>query len=161
MVGNRPPCLGSPMSYLTVLLQGCYQVLERCKKTYFKAVLSTLESPQDSVSGRRQHRFDDRNAPRCCGVGVRVSAPLRRGAAPYGDGSLCSQAPSHLISLSILGVPEEFRPEFYKEFCVRHNGAKSPSWSLCAPLAPQSALFKGIWPPHTRRPRPPVGTPGL
>ena len=104
MVGNRPPCLGSPMSYLTVLLQGCYQVLERCKKTYFKAVLSTLESPQDSVSGRRQHRFDDRNARRCCGVGVRVSAPLRRGAAPYGDGSLCSQAPSHLISLSILGV---------------------------------------------------------
>ena len=92
------------MSYLTVLLQGCYQVLERCKKTYFKAVLSTLESPQDSVSGRRQHRFDDRNARRCCGVGVRVSAPLRRGAAPYGDGSLCSQAPSHLIILSILGV---------------------------------------------------------
>ena len=92
------------MSYLTVLLQGYYQVLERCKKTYFKAVLPTLESPQDSVSGRRQHRFDDRNARRCCGVGVRVSAPLRRGAAPYGDGSLCSQAPSHLIILSILGV---------------------------------------------------------
>ena len=58
----------------------------------------------------------DATARRCCGVGVRVSAFLRRGAAPYGDGSLCSQAPSHLISLSILGVPEEFRPEFYIEF---------------------------------------------
>ena len=66
----------------------------------------------------------------CCVVGVCVSAPVRRGAAPYGDGSLCSQAPSHLISLSILGVPEEFSPEFYKEFCVRQIGAKSPSWSL-------------------------------
>ena len=27
----------------------------------------------------------------CCVVGVRASAPLRRGAAPYGDGSQCSQ----------------------------------------------------------------------
>ena len=59
---------------------------------------------------------------------MRVSAPSRRGAAPYADGSLSSQTPSHLISLSILGVPEEFRPEFYKEFCVRHNGAKSTLW---------------------------------
>ena len=30
---------------------------------------------------------------------VRVSAPLRRGAAPYADGSLRSQAPSYLIFL--------------------------------------------------------------
>ena len=35
----------------------------------------------------------------CCVVGVRVSAPVRRGAAPYGGGSQCSQALSHLISL--------------------------------------------------------------
>ena len=46
----------------------------------------------------------DPTATRTRVVGVRVSAPLHRGAAPYGDGSLCSQAPSHFISLSILGV---------------------------------------------------------
>ena len=117
------------MSYLTVVFKGCYQVLYECKKTYFKAV--QLGRSQHEPPYRADANVDstDATARRCCGVGVRVSAPLRRGAAPYGDGSLCSQAPSHLISLSILGVPEEFRPEFYKEFCVRHNGAKSPSWS--------------------------------
>ena len=47
-----PPFLGSPMSYLTALLQGCYQVLERCRKTYFKAVYQLCKSPQASVSGR-------------------------------------------------------------------------------------------------------------
>ena len=113
-----PPGLGSgtprtapigsdtPLDARTVLLQGCYQVLERRKKTYLKRFYQLWRahksSRRDSVSGRRQHRFDNRNARRCCGVGVRVSAPLRRGAAPYGDGSLCSQAPSHLIFLLIL-----------------------------------------------------------
>ena len=46
----------------------------------------------------------DPTVPRCCGVGVRVSAHLRRGAAPYADGSLSSQTPSHLISLLIFAV---------------------------------------------------------
>ena len=64
-------------------------------------------------------------APRAARMGVRVSAPLRRGAAPYADGSLSSQTPSHLIFLSILGVPEEFSPEFYIEFCVRQGTIKS------------------------------------
>ena len=58
----------------------------------------------------------DTTALRWSAVRVRVSAPLRRGAAPYADGSLSSQTPSHLISMSILGVPEEFSPEFYIEF---------------------------------------------
>ena len=50
----------------------------------------------------------DSTIPRCCGVGVRVSAPLRRGAAPYADGSLCSLSPSHLIFLTILSGGERF-----------------------------------------------------
>ena len=54
----------------------------------------------------------------------------------------------------------EFRPEFYKEFCVRQIGTKSPSWSLWLSLLSQSALFKGIWPPHARYLRPLVETPG-
>ena len=103
----------------------------------------------------------DSTIPRCCGVGVRVSAPLRRAAAPYADGSLSSQTPSHLISLSILGVPKEFRPEFYIEFCVRQIGTKSPSWSLWLSVLSQSALFKGIWHHHTRHLGPRVKTPGV
>ena len=114
-----------------MLLQGCYQVLDRCKKTYFKAVYQLCRAHKTPYRADANVDSTDATARRCCGVGVRVSAPLRRGAAPYGDGSLCSQAPSHLISLSILGVPEEFRPEFYKDFCVRQIGTKSPSWSLC------------------------------
>ena len=117
------------MSYLELLLQGCHQVLERCKKTYFKAVCRSERAHEPPYPADANVDSTDATARRCCGVGVRVSAPLRRGAAPYGDGSLSSQPPSHLISLSILGVPEEFSPEFYKEFCVRHNSAKSPSWS--------------------------------
>ena len=41
----------------------------------------------------------DSTSPRWSGVGVRVSAPVRRGAAPYGDRSRRSQTRSHLISL--------------------------------------------------------------
>ena len=117
------------MSYLTVLLQGCYQVLEVCNKHILKPFISSVRSHEPPYRADADVDSTDATARRCCGVGVRVSAPLRRGAAPYGDGSLSSQPPSHLISLSILGVPEEFSPEFYKEFCVRHNSAKSPSWS--------------------------------
>ena len=113
------------MSYLTVLLQGCYQVLEVCNKHILKPFVSSVRSHEPPYRADADVDSTDATARRCCGVGVRVSAPLRRGAAPYGDGSLSSQPPSHLISLSILGVPEEYSPEFYKEFCVRQIGAKS------------------------------------
>ena len=148
------------MSYLTVLLQGCYQVLEVCNKHILKPFISSVRSHEPPYRADADVDSTDATARRCCGVGVRVSAPLRRGAAPYADGSLSSQPPSHLISLSILGVPEEYSPEFYKEFCVRQIGAKSTLYYTCAPLAPQSALFKGICSPHACRPRPPVETPG-
>ena len=129
------------MSYLTVLLQGCYQVLEVCNKHISKPFISSVRSHEPPYRADANVDSTEATARRCCGVGVRVSAPLRRGAAPYGDGSLSSQAPSHLISMSILGVPEEFRPEFYKEFCVRQIGTKSPSWSLCLSNLSKSALF--------------------
>ena len=119
-------------------------------KHILKPFISSVRSHEPPYRADANVDSTEATARRCCGVGVRVSAPLRRGAAPYGDGSLSSQAPSHLISLSILGVPEEFSPEFYKEFCVRQIGAKSTHQYPLAPLAPQSALFKGIWPPHTR-----------
>ena len=117
----------------------------RCYLGVNRIILRPLISPVTAHERRNSPNSEvdspDPTATRTRVVGVRVSAPLRRGAAPYGDGSLCSQAPSHLISLSILGVPEEFRPEFYKEFCVRQIGTKSPSWSLCLSNLSKSALF--------------------
>ena len=101
------------MSYLELLLQGCHQVLERCKKTYFKAVHHLCKSPQrhkPPYSADANIDSTDSTTRRCCacGVGVRASAPLRRGAAPYADGSLRSQPPSHLIFLPILSGGKRF-----------------------------------------------------
>ena len=148
------------MSYLTVLLQVCYRVLDRCKKTYFTAICQLCRAPEPPYRADANVDSTAATARRCCGIGVRVSAPSRRGAAPYADGSLSSQTPSHLISLSILGVPKEFRPEFYIEFCVRQIGTKSPSWSLCLTVLTLSALFKGIWHHHTRHLGPLAAIPG-
>ena len=53
----------------------------------------------DSLYQSRPLDSTDSTSPRWSGVGVRVSAPVRRGAAPYGDGSRRSQTRSHLISL--------------------------------------------------------------
>ena len=93
------------MSYLTAFLQGCYQVLERCRKTYFKAVYQLcIRAHKPPYRADANVDLTDSTVPRCCGVGVRVSASLRRGAAPYADGSLCSQTPSHLISLLLFAV---------------------------------------------------------
>ena len=98
------------------------------------------------------------------GKGARVSAPLRRGAAPYP------------LSLMLTGVNDfrAFTPHFpapvcelaaelavdMARFCVRDNGAKSSIW-FGHPLMPlKSDLFKGIRPPHARHLGPRVRTPG-
>ena len=85
-------------------------------KHILKPFISSARSHEPPYRADANVDSTDATARRCCGVGVRVSAPLRRGAAPYADGSLSSQMPSHLISMSISGVPEEFSPEFYIEF---------------------------------------------
>ena len=85
-------------------------------KHILKQFISSARSHEPPYRADANVDSTDATARRCCGVGVRVSAPLRRGAAPYADGSLSSQTPSHLIYMSILGVPEEFSPEFYIEF---------------------------------------------
>ena len=146
IVGNGPPFWGSPISYLTVRLQGCYQVLERCNKTYFEAVHQLCKIPRASVSGQCQRPANvdssDATARRCCGVGVRVSAPLRRVAAPYGDGCERISLHSHLISLLLFGceVEAELAVDMAR-FCVRENGAKtSIDFDRSTPVTP-TALF--------------------
>ena len=121
------------MSYLTVLLQGCYQVLEVCNKHILKPFISSVRSHEPPYRADADVDSTDATARRCCGVGVRVSAPLRRGAAPYGDGSLCSQTSSHLNFLPISGDPKWITPEFYKEFCVCKDGTFGSMWINCSP----------------------------
>ena len=78
------------MSYLTVLLQGCYQVLEVCNKHILKPFISSVRSHEPPYrADANVDSTDSTSQPsrRCGGVGVRVSAPLRRGAAPYGVAS--------------------------------------------------------------------------
>ena len=91
---------------------------------------------------------------------VRSSAPMRRGAAPYADGC------SHSIGAFTLHFPAPFcstRAELAADmarFCVRHDGAKSPSWSPCVLLVLLPLFLEGIWPLHARHPQPSVTTPG-
>ena len=55
-------------------------------------------------------------APRTVRVGVRGSAPMRRGAAPYGNGCEQISGHSHLISLPILSGLLDLRAAFYTTF---------------------------------------------
>ena len=81
------PYIAPQAPYPTLLLQDCYQVLERCEKRSFSSFYSLFNDPTilRIVPSAGVHVIDS-TIPRCCGVGVRVSAPLRRGAAPYADG---------------------------------------------------------------------------
>ena len=85
-----------------------------------------LSAPQSPVTPRILPEDDgDLIVPtvsRTARVGMRVSASMRRGAAPYGNGCEQISGHSHLISLPILSALSDLRMPFYTTFCVRHNG---------------------------------------
>ena len=79
---------------------------------------------------------------------VRVSAPLRRGAAPYADGSLRSQAPSYLISLlNLSGSGAGTRGDLREILCTTQ-------WRKNFPLLPSPVDVidnppnQRVWGPH-------------
>ena len=80
-------------------------------------MLSALESP---VNPRTWPEADVDlivpTAPRAARVGVRGSAPVRRGAAPYGNGCEHISGHSHLISLCILSTLSDLRAALYATF---------------------------------------------
>ena len=85
----------------------------------------------------------------------------QRGVRPRSDAFwLLSEARTLIFLLDFCGSAAELAVDMARLY-VRHNGTKSPFWSPWLPLVPQSDLFKGIWPPHTRRSGPLVGTPGV
>ena len=124
------------MSYLTVLLQGCYRVLDRCKKTYFTAICQLCRAPEPPYRADANVDSTAATARRCCGIGVRVSAPSRRGAAPYADGSLSSQTPSHLISLTLSAVLGLSSRLTWHDFAYATMAQKVHSSTLVYPLYP-------------------------
>ena len=80
---------------------------------------------------------------------VRVSAPLRRGAAPYADGSLRSQAPSYLIFLlNLSGSGAGTRGDLRDILCTTQWRKKSAL--VRSPLAPPRypPYSKGFGPEH-------------
>ena len=78
-----------------------------------KIRVAAAKPPNLGQSRCRLHRSDHRM---CRRSGARVSAPLRRGAAPYADG--CERFPghSHLISLLLFAVLSDLRRGFYVTF---------------------------------------------
>ena len=75
------------MLYLKPTLQGCYQVLKRCEYDLF-ALLSAPEFPVNlRILAEADVDLIVPTVPRAVRVGVRGSASVRRGAAPYGNGS--------------------------------------------------------------------------
>ena len=85
-------------------------------KHILKPFISSVRSHEPPYRADANVDSTEATARRCCGVGVRVSAPLRRGAAPYADGCERFSGHSHLISLLLFGPLTEVRPEFYIEF---------------------------------------------
>ena len=100
IVGEIDPCFGDHR-YPT--LQYVYRIVTRCYKGVIKCILkpfiSSVRSHEPPFRADANVDSTDATARRCCGVGVRVSAPLRRGAAPYGDGCEQISGYSHPVSL--------------------------------------------------------------
>ena len=85
-----------------------------------------LSAPQSPVIPRILPEDDGdlivSTVTRTARVGMRVSASMRRGAAPYGNGCEQISGNSHLISLPILNGLLDLRAAFYTTFCVSHDG---------------------------------------
>ena len=108
-LARRPPYLAPLVLYLNPTLQGCYQVLIRGQMRHVKGLIHPVITCETAVNigilNRSQRRIGRSDRPLWCdGVGVRVSAHLRHGAAPYANGCEHILGHSHLISLSILSA---------------------------------------------------------
>ena len=79
-----------------------------------------LSAPQSPVTPRILPEDDGdlivSTVTRTARVGMRVSASMRRGAAPYGNGCEQISGRSHLISLCILNAFLDLRAAFYTTF---------------------------------------------
>ena len=126
------PVLG--ITYPT--LQYVYRVVTRCWKDVIKHILkpfiSSVRSHEPPYRADANVDSTDATARRCCGVGVRVSATVRRGAAPYADGAQrLVEARMHDCLLLLVG--QRLGPGgIYVEFCVRHNGTIPPAPPTCS-----------------------------
>ena len=134
------------MSYLTVFLQGCYRVLN---------IYELCRAPEPPYRADANVDSTAATARRCCGIGVRVSAPSRRGAAPYADGSLSSQTPSHLISLTLSAVLGLSSRLTWHDFAYATMAQKVHSSTLVYPLYPYPSFWDALAPtcPSPRTPR--------
>ena len=99
-MARRPPYLAPLVLYLNPTLQGCYQVLKRCELGFFRCVVSSLIPCKPPNLAEADVDLIVPTATRAARVGMRVSAHVRRGAAPYGNG--CEQISGHSNLISLL-----------------------------------------------------------
>ena len=77
--------------YLTLTLLGCHQVLISGQVRHLKGLTQPVITCKTAVNigilnGSQRRIGRSRTVPWSDGVGVRVSALVRRGAVPYADG---------------------------------------------------------------------------
>ena len=81
------------MAPLVLYLTPTYRAVIRCWESVREDILKPIIGQISTLNPSNLPDVDvdsiDRRyrSPRCRGVGVRVSAPMRRGAAPYADAS--------------------------------------------------------------------------
>ena len=104
------------LPYTTVPYSHFTGLLPDHREVYIRTFCALLLSLQSLFDHRILPEINiDLIVPRTS-VGVRVSAPMRRGAAPYGNGCEQISGHSHLISQCILSASLDFRAAFYATF---------------------------------------------
>ena len=93
-----------PCPTYTGSLRGVEYVLMGVNLRISKHFISPKVTLEPSVSRPKRMSTQPYRPPHVCGSGVRVSALVRRGAAPYADGYELLFGHSHLISLLPFGV---------------------------------------------------------
>ena len=87
-----------------------------CEGTLFALPLAPQSPLKPRISPEADVDLIVPIARRAARVGVRGSAPMRRGAAPYGNGCEQISGHSHLISQCILSAYLDLRAAFYTTF---------------------------------------------
>ena len=149
------------MSYLTVLLQGCYRVLDRCKKTYFTAIYELCRAPEppyraDATTSIRRPQPPAGAAASVCALAHPCAAERRLTVT-----GPCVHRRLHTsISCPFQVIQSGSHRNFIRNFVYARMAPLDQCGSIVHHPSPANDLFKRIWQEHTRRLHYLVTTPG-
>ena len=151
-----------PCPTFTGSLRGVKHVLICVNSCIKKAFLSARKSPLNpSVSRPKRMSTQPYRPPHVRKSGARVSALLRRGAAPYADGCERHFGHSHLISLlpfAVLGLSSRLT---WHDFAYVTMAQKVPSSTLAQPFQPYPSFLERSAPHIPVAQDPPLQPPGI